>query len=183
MTFHFFQCPVKLTTLQAVVCPGPNPLHAEVCIKNNKDDGLEFYYMDQKEWHTEAMPEKVYSDPIQEGLRTVIGRTLVRTFKMLTFKYNNIAKKSLCQEGCIYEKIDYVTKEAAKCVYHLNCHVNHLKGIKSRSATTEQNVRMFQDTFSTITFGFIAWHLLNTLSTCKVGKTGICLCVKLLQSS
>ena len=66
----FFQCPVKWTMLQAVVCPGPNPLTAEVCIKNHKYDGLEFYYMDG----TEAMPQKVYVDPIQEGLRIVNGR-------------------------------------------------------------------------------------------------------------
>ena len=71
--------------------------------------------MDPKEWYTEAMPEKVYGDPIQEGLQIVIGRAMVKTFNLLTSQYNNLTKKfvpelPLTHDSCIHEVIDYVTR-------------------------------------------------------------------------
>ena len=66
-----------------------------------------------KEWYTEAMLQKVYVDPVQEGLKIVISGAMVKTFNLLNFKYNNVTKKyvpelPLTHDSCIQEVIDYV---------------------------------------------------------------------------
>ena len=42
----------------------------------------EFLYMDNREWNSEALPQKVYKDPVQSGVRTVISRALVEAFDL-----------------------------------------------------------------------------------------------------
>ena len=64
----------------------------------------------------------------------------MKTFDLLTFKYNNQAKKyvpelPLTHDSCIHKVIDYVIQEAGKHVYHLSYEVKYLKSIKSRSFT------------------------------------------------
>ena len=117
-----FQYLPRWTTLQAVVFLGPNPLPAEVCVKKSPEHGLEFLYMDQKEWFTEAMQEKVYMDPVQAGVRIVIGRALVEMFDLFEYELNKdtdryILQLPLCQASLIHEVIGYVTKQAANVMY------------------------------------------------------------------
>ena len=64
-----------------------------------------------------------------------------------------------------------MSREATKYTYQLNHEADKLRSINSRSANAvEQNAHMFKDTCSRITYGFIAKHLLSTLSTYKMGE-------------
>ena len=47
--------------------------------------------MDPKDWYSNEMLRKVYADPVQEGVRRILGRSLIRTFAL--FKY----KKQSCE--------------------------------------------------------------------------------------
>ena len=103
---------MRWTTLQAVVSPGPNPLPAEVRVKRSAKHGQEFFHMDQREWFTEVMPEKVYMDPVQTGVR------IMEAYYLFTYELNKdtgryVPQLPLCQESLIHEVIDYVMKHAA----------------------------------------------------------------------
>ena len=85
-----FQCQPSWTHLQCVVSRGENPLLAEVQIKCSEEDSNEFFYMDPKDWYTNEMPRKVYADPVQEGIRRILGRSLVRTFALFKYKKHSL---------------------------------------------------------------------------------------------
>ena len=75
--------------------------------------------MDNREWNSEVLPKKVYKDPVQSGVRTVIGRALVEAFDLFKYDLNNdtgryVPQLPLCQESLIPEVIDYVTKQCPK---------------------------------------------------------------------
>ena len=36
------------------------------------------------------MPKKVYADPVQEGVRSILGRSLVRTFALIKYKKHSL---------------------------------------------------------------------------------------------
>jgi len=132
--------------------------------------------MDSKEWHQETLTEKVYRDPVQEGVRIVIGRAMVRTFDLIKFIHNEETNKyvpelPLPMESCIHEVIDYVNNETESYVYEWYKELEHLKKMNSRSAASVKSaIDKFQHTCARITSGYLAQHLLNTLSMFKVGK-------------
>ena len=68
----YFQFLARWATLQAVVSPGPNPLPAAVCMKNDQKHGKVFYFVDQGEWYNDPIQKAVYADTVQEAVRTVI---------------------------------------------------------------------------------------------------------------
>ena len=131
--------------------------------------------MDQKEWYQESLPEKVYSDPVQEGVRIVLGRALVKTFDLIKFIFNEKTKTYVPElplpfESCIKEVIEYVSNETAKHLYEWNKELEHLINLKSSSVSSAKTtIDKFRDTCARISSGFLARHLLNTLSTFKMG--------------
>ena len=36
------------------------------------------------------MPKKVYADPVQEGIRRILGRSLIRTFALFKYKKHSL---------------------------------------------------------------------------------------------
>ena len=121
-------------------------------IKNHKQDDLKFFHMDPKEWYTEGMSEKGYSDPVQEGVRILIDLALVKTFDLIKFKYNNqtkyVPQLPLPHECCIHRVIDYATTKTAKHVYNLSVQIQHLKSISAPVA--KMNLDKFQETFRSV---------------------------------
>ena len=87
--------------------------------------------MDNREWNSQVLPQKVYKDPVQSGVRTVIGRALVEAFDLFKYDLNNdtgryIPQLPLCQES-LHEVIDYVTKQAANVMFSWSKKVEQLK--------------------------------------------------------
>ena len=122
-------------------------------------------------------PEKVYTDPVQTGVRIGIGRALVEAFDLFTYKQNRdtgryVPQLPLCQESLKHEVIDYVTKQAANVMFKWGRKIEELKeeGNKSLAEDCQDQLDKFKVTLSRISYGFLAQHLLNTLSTFKVGK-------------
>ena len=48
--------------------------------------------MDPKDWYSNKMPRKVYADPVQEGVRSILGRLLVRAFALFKYKKHSLVK-------------------------------------------------------------------------------------------
>ena len=72
--------------------------------------------MDPKDWYTNKMPRKVYADPVQEGFRRILGRSLVRTFALFKYKKHSLvnvycATFDARHEAKICEVIDIVKYE------------------------------------------------------------------------
>ena len=123
------------------------------------------------------MPEKVYMDPVQTGVRIVIGRALVEAFDLFRYEWNKdtgryVPQLPLCHESLIHEVIDYVMKQAANVMFKWGRKVEELKGGGNKSLVEgcQKQLDKFKVTLSHISYGFLAQHLLNTLSTFKVGK-------------
>ena len=70
-----FQCQPSWTHLECVISRGKDPLdHPEA-----------FFLLDKDNWYHDEMTRKVYADPVQESVRRILGRLVVRTFAL--FKY------------------------------------------------------------------------------------------------
>ena len=80
-----FQCQPSWTHLQCVVSRGDDLLPAEVTIKCNDENPDDFLYINCQDWYHNELPKKVYKDPIQEGVRRILRRSMVRAFAL--FKY------------------------------------------------------------------------------------------------
>ena len=133
--------------------------------------------MDNQEWNSEVLPQKVYKDPVQSGVRTVIGRALVEAFDLFKYDLNNdtgryVPQLPLCQESLIPEVIDYVMKQAANVMFSWSKKVEQLKE-EGKTALAEEcgdQLEKFKVTLSRISYSFLAQHLLNTLTAFKAGK-------------
>ena len=80
--------------------------------------------MDNQEWNSEALPQKVYKDPVQSGVRTIIGRALVEAFDLFKYDLNNdtgryVPQLPLCQESLIHEVIALCDETGRKCYVQL----------------------------------------------------------------
>ena len=115
--FYLFLVPAKMHNTPSSCFPSTKSSACRSACEESREHGLAFLYMDQKEWFTDGMQEKVYSDPVQVGVRIVISRALVNTFDLFTYEMNRHTELPLCQETLIHEVIDYVMKQAANVMY------------------------------------------------------------------
>ena len=95
---------------------GEDPLPAKVRIKCCEENPDDFFYIDLKDWYYNEMPQKVYHDPVQESLRRIISRSLVRTFALFKYKKHDLVELycptfSAPHESMILEVIDIVKYE------------------------------------------------------------------------
>ena len=70
--------------------------------------------------------------------------------------------------------IDYVTKQAANVMFSWSKKVEQLKE-EGKTVLAEEcgdQLEKFKVTLSLISYGFLAQHLLNTLTAFKAGRTG-----------
>ena len=102
---------------------------------------------------------------------------LVEAFDLFKYDLNNdtgryIPQLHLCQESLIQEVIDYVMKQAANVMFSWSKKVEQLKE-EGKTALAEEcgdQFEKFKVTLSRISYGFLAQHLLNTLTAFKAGK-------------
>ena len=156
------------------MCPGQNPLPAEVRIKPHPTKGEEFYNVDQLKWYTEAMVEKDYEDPVQIQVRKVVNRGLVMTFALFTFKYDPLIRKyvpvlSMPHDACIGQVIEIVKKCQGNCVMEMNAEISRVKD-PSVAIYKKGVVDKFTNTCARISCGYIARLLLNAICTFQVCK-------------
>ena len=133
--------------------------------------------MDRSKWiFSEPMEAKVYVDPVQASVRTVIGRALIHTFDLFTYELNPdtnrfVPQLPLPQETLIVEVVDYVRREVEKVVLMWSERQLALERAGDTSANDCMTLlNRFKETFARITPGFVAQHLLNLMSTFKAGK-------------
>ena len=172
--FFYLQCPPIWTTLQAVVCPGKNPLPAEVRIKAHPTQGEEFYLVDQWKWYSDPMVRKDYVDPVQIEMRKLISRGLVLTFSLFTYKHDPLIDKyvpelPLPHDACIGKVIEIVKLCQGICVSELDAEIIQLTGTPA-AAFKNHVLDRFRKTTARISSGYIARLLLDAISTFQVCK-------------
>ena len=91
---------------------GDDPLPAEVQIKCSTENA-DFFYLDPKDWYFNVLLRKVYGDSIQESIRRILGRSVLRTFGLFTYNKHNLVDVycptfDAPQESKILDVIDIV---------------------------------------------------------------------------
>jgi len=123
------------------------------------------------------MTRKVYSDPIQEGVRRIVGRSLVRTFALFNYEKHKLVDVycptfGVPHEAKIREVIDIVE-------YEMNQHQQSMNGIiqnmlrqgKDDEAAWFGNMkRILVENFSRIGAAFVARQIMDTTHSFRVNK-------------
>ena len=156
---------------------GEDPLPAEVrmkCCEENPDD---FFYIDPKDWCYNKLPRKVYANPVQEGLRRIMGRALVRTFALFEYKKHPLVELycptfNAPHESMISEVIDIVEYEFT---IHQDTMSDVVKNLQSQEKTNEatwcqENITTLANNFSRMGSAFLARQILDTTHSFRVNK-------------
>ena len=123
--------------------PRANPLPAEVCIKYSKTHPTEFFYLDNSDWqYSNFTLPHYYSDPIQEAFRKVISRTLIKTFNMFKYSFDEASGTYLPWlekpvDGCI-ENVIFVKEEIEKFVEYVEYEIEELKTKPGKNDTVTE---------------------------------------------
>ena len=172
-----FQCQPSWTHLQCVVSRGENPLPAEIRIKCSKEDSNEFFYMDPKDWYTNKMPRKVYADPVQEGIRRILGRSLVRTFALFKYKKHSLvnvycATFDAPHKAKIREVIDIVEYEFTQHEKTMNDIIKNLadQGKNAEAEWMTNCVDILVKNFAGMSSAFLARQILDMTHSFHVNK-------------
>ena len=96
------------------------------------------------------MPKKVYADPVQEGVRRILGRSLVRTFALFKYKKHSLvnvycAMLEATHEAKIRELIDIVEYKFTQHEKTMKDIVQNLvaQGKKDEAEWMEECIRIF----------------------------------------
>ena len=156
---------------------GEDPLPAKVRIKCCEENPDDFFYIDPKDWYYNEMPRKVYHGPVQEGLRRIISRSLVRTFALFQYKKHDLVELyyptfSAPHESMILEVIDIVEYEFSQNQKTMN---NVVKNLESKDKTNEaawcqNNIKTLAKNFSQMSSAFLAQQILDTTHSFRVNK-------------
>ena len=133
--------------------------------------------MDPKDWYTNKMPRKVYADPVQEGIRRILGRSLVRTFALFKYKKHSLvnvycATFDAPHKAKIWEVIDIVE-------YKFTQHEKTMNDIIKNFADQEKNaeaewmkncVDILVKNFARMSSAFLARQILDTTHSFCVNK-------------
>ena len=172
-----FQYPPSWTHLQCVVSRGENPLPAEIQIKCSEEDSNEFFYMDPKDWYTNKMPRKVYADPVQEGIRRIIGRSLVRTFALFKYKKHSLvnvycATFDAPHKAKIQEVIDIVEYKFTQHGKTMNDIIKNLadQGKNAEAEWMQNCVDILVKNFARMSSAFLARQILDMTHSFHVNK-------------
>ena len=173
----FFQCQPSWTHLQCVVSRGEDPLPAKVRIKCCEENPDDFFYIDPKDWYYNEMPQKVYNDPVQEGVRRIIGRSLVRTFALFKYKKHPLiplycptfGAPNECMILTVIDIVEYKFTQHQKTMSNV---VTNLKNQQKNdeAAWCEGNIKNLADNFSRLGSAFVAHQILDTTHSFRVNK-------------
>ena len=158
-----------------MVSPGPNPLPVAIHVKSDQKHGSIFYFLDQESRYANNIESALYEDPVQEAVRTVIQRALIKTFGLFTWKLDQDTGKyfpnlPLPYDGCIYKVIDAVKKEISR--YNLE-YTNDTEKLEQTGAHVKgrKNVAdRLPHIWGRNSPGFVTRLLLNLTSTFAVFK-------------
>ena len=76
-------------------------------------NGDDFFYLDPKDWYSNPLLIEAYADCIQESVRRILGRSVVRTFGLFTYKKQTLVEVycptfDAPHESKILDVIDFV---------------------------------------------------------------------------
>ena len=165
------------TQLQCVISRGEDPLPAEVHMKSSVDHPNEFFHLDKSNWYHNEMPKKVYADPIQESVRRILGRSVIRTFGLFKYEKHPLVDKHIPtfggpHEAKILEVIDIGEEEFAHHQQTLQGIIDNLntRGQKGEAAWYMNNMQILVSNFSRMSSAFLGRQILETTQTFRVNK-------------
>ena len=137
----------------------------------------DFFHLDKSNWYHNEMPRKVYEDPVQESVRRILGRSLVRTFGLFTYEKHPLADKHIPtfgvpHEAVIMDVIEIVENEFAHHKKTLVDRIENLKGIgkTGEAAWWENSMLILVRNFTRMSPAFLARQILETTHTFRVNK-------------
>ena len=151
-----------------MISQGPNPLPAVVQLKYAASPDLgnpdEFYRLNiVKKFDCEEMKRHVYRDPVQLGVRIIIGRSLVHVFTTLRYvEDTNTKDYAACfphhHEQILRTFIDIVNDEFNYFFAKMMIRLEHMEkaGDKDSHRVLHDELGMLQSARKTITMGNIA---------------------------
>ena len=112
---------------------------AEVHIKCSLDHPEAFFLLDKQNWYHDEMTRKVYADPVQESVRRILGRSVVRTFGLSKYEKHPLPDVHCPTFGCPHEQkitdvIDIVEEEF---VHHQNTSQGIIDNLRGRGKAEE----------------------------------------------
>ena len=137
----------------------------------------EFFYINPKDWYMNKMLKKVYADPGQEGIRRILGRSLVRTFALFKYKKQSLVglyclTLEAPHEAKILEFIDIVE-------YEFTQHENTMKGVvqnlvcqgkKDEAEWMDNCIKTLVKNFSRMGPAFLARQIMDKTHSFHVNK-------------
>ena len=123
------------------------------------------------------MPKKVYADPVQEGIRRILGRSLVRTFALFKYKKHSLvnvycAMLEAPHEAKIREVIDIVKYEFTEHEKTMKDIVQNLvdQGKKDEVEWMENCTTILVENFGCMGSAFLARQIMDTTHSFHVSK-------------
>ena len=114
------------------------------------------------------MPKKVYADPVQEGIRRILGRSLVRTFALFKYKKHSLVNVYCAMlepphEAKIREVINIVEYKFTQHKKTMKDIVQNLaaQGKKDEAEWMEKYIRILVENFSCMGSAFLARQILD----------------------
>ena len=133
--------------------------------------------MDPKDWYSNEMPRKVYADPVQEGIRRILGRSLVRTFALFKYKKHSLvniycATFEAPHEAKIQEVIDIVKFEFTQHEKTMNDIIKNLadQGKNAKVEWMKHCVDTLVKNFARMSSAFLARQILDMTHSFRVNK-------------
>ena len=133
--------------------------------------------MDPKDWYSNEMLRKVYVDPVQEGVRGILGRSLVRTFALFKYKKHSLvniycAMFEAPYEAKIREVIDIVEFEFTQHEKTMNDIIKNLadQGKNAEAEWMKHCVDTLVKHFARMSSAFLARQILDTTHSFHVNK-------------
>ena len=146
-------------------------------MKSSVDHPNEFIHLDKSNWYHNEMPKKGYGDPIQESVRRILGRSVIRTFGLFKYETHPLVDKHIptfsgLHEAKISEVIDIVEEEFAHHQQTLQGIIDNLntRGQKGEAAWYENNMQILVSNFSRMSSAFLGRQILETSQTFRVNK-------------
>ena len=123
------------------------------------------------------MLKKVYAEPVQEGVRRILGISLVRTFALFKYKKHSLvnvycATLEAPHEAKIQEVIDIVEYEFTQHEKTMKDIVQSLvaQGKKDEAEWMENCIRILVENFSHMGSAFLARQIMDTTHSFHVNK-------------
>ena len=124
------------------------------------------------------MPKKVYADPVQEAVRRILGRSLVRTFALFKYKKHSLVnvycvRLEAPHEAKIQEVIDIVEYEFTQHEKSMKDIVQNLvgQGKKDEVEWMKHCITILVENFNRMGSAFLARQIMDMTHSFSVNQT------------